>query len=188
MKEREAAMGDLEAVTAALNLEYGADRRYAHQISRSPFPRLNAILEGVRRSEGDHAETLFAYLAAHQETGESGRGFATLLTHLRLNLAFEQHAVGSYMRFARESDDPVLKETFRALGRSESGHIVLFKALIAAIEANTYPVIVYCPVCGWEVDFGADPAPDATVCCDKCKQRIALDVVNGDFVPRAVEK
>ena len=98
-------MDDLEAVSAALNLVYGADRRYASQITRSPFSRLNAILEGVRRSEGDHAEAMLAYLGAHQPVTAAGRGFATMLTHLRLNLEFEQNAVGAYMRFARESAD-----------------------------------------------------------------------------------
>jgi len=181
-------MGDIESVVEALNLEYGANRRYAYQIERSPFSRLNAVLEGVRRSEGDHVDAMMTYLQTHQAVNpDAGRGFSTMLTHLRLNLEFEQLAVGAYMRFARESEDPELKKTFKELARSESGHISLFKALISEVEENRYPVIVYCPVCGWEVDFGPDPAEDAVECCNKCRQRVRLELRDGDFTPRQVE-
>jgi len=177
-------MSDLENVITALNLEYGANRRYGYQIENSPFSQLNNILEGVRRTEGDHVEAMMAYIKQQQEVVPgSGRGFATMLAHLRLNLEFEQVALKAYGQFAREAQDPELKKTFQRLAHSEAGHINLFKSLIAQVEANHFPVIVYCPICGWELDFGAAPQEGVIVRCEKCKQQVTLEILDGDFVP-----
>lgn len=43
---------ELESVTETLNLEYGANRRYALQIERLDHPRIIGLLEGVKRNEG----------------------------------------------------------------------------------------------------------------------------------------
>ena len=180
-------MADKENVIAALNLEYGANRRYAYQVESSSFSRLNNILEGVRRTEGDHVETMLAYLKRQSiPSPEIGRGFASMLTHLRLNLEFERTAVEAYKRFAFESEDEALKKSFQFLARSEAGHISLFKTLIEQIEANQMPVILYCPVCGWEIDFGINPNVGAVIRCEKCKQNIAIDIVEGDFCATAL--
>jgi len=182
-------MSDIDNVIAALNLEYGANRRYAYQIDGSPFADLNRILEGVRRTEGDHIEAMIEYLKAqHQADPKVGRGFATMLTHLKLNLAFETSALDAYAKFARESDDPDLKQTFQRLSHSEAGHKNLFTRLIAQIEANEYSVRVYCPVCGWEIDFGTNPPDDTVVKCEQCKQRVGLTLIDGDFSPVAVPR
>ena len=174
-------MSDLDNVIAALNLEYGANRRYAYQIEHSPYPQLNAILEGVRRTEGDHIEAMLAYVRRQQSETGRGRGFASMLTHLHLNLEFERAALVAYGQFARESEDQQLKKTFQSLSLSEAGHLQLFKALIEQIEANTYPVAIYCPVCGWELHYGVNPSEGTVTKCEKCKQSITLRIVDGDF-------
>lgn len=180
-------MSDIDRVIAALNLEYGANRRYGYQIEGSPFAQLNNILEGVRRTEGSHIEAMLGYIRQQQSADPAvGRGFTTMLTHLRLNLEFERVAVEAYGQFARDAEDSALQKTFRELTRSESGHINLFKTLIAQIEANEYPVRVYCPVCGWEMDFGVNPPEDTQLRCDKCKQMVGLSLMDGDFTPIAV--
>lgn len=180
-------MADIDNVVAALNLEYGANRRYGYQIEKSIFPGLNTILEGVRRTEGDHVEAMLGYITAQQAASAHGRGFTSMLAHLRLNLEFEHTALAAYIQFAREAEDATLRQTFQQLARSESGHINLFKTLISQIEANEYPVSIYCPVCGWELQFGVNPDEGATVRCDKCKQQMALQIEAGNFVTVAVE-
>ncbi|HEX2952307.1 MAG TPA: ferritin-like domain-containing protein [Armatimonadota bacterium] len=176
-------MSDIENVTEALNLEYGANRRYAYQIEQSPFSQLNNILEGIRRTEGDHVEAMMAYIKSQIAAApEKGRGFAAMLAHLRLNLEFEKTALATYGKFAREASDPALKATFQQLARSEAGHINLFKGLIEQIEANQYPVLVYCPVCGWEMDYGINPAEGTVIRCAKCKQQIEIRLHHGDYV------
>ena len=179
-------MTDIENVIAALNLEYGANRRYAYQLEHSIFPQLNNIFEGVRRTEGEHVEAMLAYVKDQQaKNSTAGRGFSSLLTHLRLNLEFEQHALSAYAKFARETEDATLKQTFQQLARSEAGHINLFKELIAQIEANAFPVMIYCPVCGWEINYGSG-ADDGTIMkCPMCKQQITLYIQNGDYIASA---
>lgn len=175
-------MADIENVIAALNLEYGANRRYGYQVEKSIFPQLNTILEGVRRTEGEHVEAMLTYIEQQTSANpEAGRGFASMLTHLRLNLEFERAALDAYGKYAREAEDPALKKTFQQLARSEAGHINLFKTLIEQIETNQYPVIVYCPVCGGELQYGIGPAEGMTARCEKCKQQVVLHIVDGDY-------
>jgi rubrerythrin len=176
-------MSDLDNVITALNLEYGAHRRYDYQVEHSPYPHLNMVLEGVGRTEGDHMDTMLAYIRARQTAEpEQGRGFTTMLMHLRLNMEFERVALDAYARFARDADDPALKATFQQLSRAEAGHLKLFKSLIERIEANEYPAILYCPVCGWEIDFGLNPAEGAVIRCPQCKADVRLELREGDFV------
>ena len=176
-------MPDIDNVVAALNLEYGANRRYGYQDERSNYSGLNTILEGVRRSEGEHVEAMFGYIQARQETAPAcGRGFSTMLAHLRLNLEFERTALKTYLQFARESEDAELQYTFKQLAQSEAGHINLFKTLIEQIEANEYPLLIYCPVCGWELDFGVNPPEGMIMRCEKCKQQVELHIEAGDYV------
>lgn len=181
-------MTDIENVITALNLEYGANRRYAYQLEHSIFPQVNNIFEGVRRTESEHVEAMLAYIKARQTNNPTaGRGFATLLTHIRLNLEFEQQALSAYAKFARETEDTTLKQTFQQLARSEAGHINLFKELIAQIEANAFPVIIYCPVCGWEINYGCDVADGTIMKCPMCKQQITVHVQEGDYTARPVD-
>lgn len=178
-------MADRENLEAALNLEFSANRRYEYQIASSPFSRLNAVLEGVRRTEGDHIEALFKRIkrAYEEERPGAGRGFASMLAHLRLDLEFERHAVHTYGRFAREAESPDIKRTFQHLAYSEAGHLKLLEQIIAEIEANRYPVVVYCPICGWELDFGVAPEEGAQITCERCKHPVALAMDEGDFQP-----
>ncbi len=180
-------MSDNENVIAALNLEYGANRRYEYQIEKSAFPALNTILEGIRRTEGDHIEAMMNYITLHQQIdADLGRGFSSILAHLRLNLAFERTALAAYSQFAHETNDVALKLTFQRLACSEAGHINLFMSLIAQIEANEYPISIYCPVCGWELQFGVNPAVGTHVRCEKCKQQMELQIEMGDYLAVAV--
>ena len=105
-----------------------------------------------------------------------------MLTHLRLNLDFEKTANAEYARFAREAEDAELKKIFQQLAYSEAGHVRLFQQLIEQIEANMYPVIVYCPVCGWEIDFGTHPQEETPLRCAQCKQQVKLAIVAGDYI------
>jgi len=178
--------GDLERALEALGLEYGASRRYRYQADGSPFPRINTILEGISRTEGDHLDALVRLVRRLQPQTKpgAGRGFATLLTHLKTDLAFEREAVRIYGRLSREAADPGLREAMKAFARSEAGHAKMLGDLIAQIEAGEFPVIVYCPVCGWEVDFGCSPETGTTIVCARCRQPVRLDLEDDDFVPR----
>ena len=44
-------------------------------------------------------------------------------------------------------------------------------------------MLVYCPVCGWELDYGVNRPDGATIRCEKCKQLIVLRIEDGDFTP-----
>ena len=171
---------ELESVTETLNLEYGANRRYALQIERLDHPRIIGLLEGVKRNEGDHIEAALKILRENAPK-EKVDGWATVLMFLRQNLAFEEIAARTYGAFAKEAEDPELKKLFLELTRSETGHIRLFKELIEQIESGNYPFINLCELCGWELDWGTSPKIGQTQRCPKCEAEFKLTIEDDDF-------
>ena len=105
-----------------------------------------------------------------------------MLDTLRSDLEFERLAVEKYAAFAKQLADPRLKALMREFVRAETGHGRGLKATIERVSAADYPVVLFCPVCGWQLDFGTDPAERATVHCPMCGMDFALRVRDADFV------
>ncbi len=105
-----------------------------------------------------------------------------MLATLRSDLEFERLAVEKYATFAKQLADPRLKALMRELVRAETGHGRGLSRTIERVSAADYPVVLYCPACGWELDFGTDPAERATVHCPMCAIDFALRARDGDFV------
>ncbi|MFZ5435743.1 MAG: flavin reductase [Bacillota bacterium] len=165
-------------VIAALNLEYGANRRYQHQIEDLPNPRLVAVLEGIKRAEGDHVENALRWLLSkHQD----GNGFSTALLHMKMNLEFEEVAWATYTQFAAEVEDPELRAMFADQARSEMGHINIFRDLVKALQEGDYPVAFFCPLCGWELYFGTRPEEGQAIQCGKCGATFKIWLSGGDW-------
>lgn len=109
------------------------------------------------------------------------RGNEGALAVLRSDLEFEQRAVRLYADLAKRLDDPELKAAMRTLTRAESGHSRGLKAMIARIESAGYPALFFCPVCGWQLDLGADPPAGTAITCPMCSVAFTLSLVEGDF-------
>ncbi|HHW19478.1 MAG TPA: hypothetical protein GXX30_11420 [Firmicutes bacterium] len=173
---------DWNNVVTSLNLEFGANRRYQYQIGQLRHPRLVSILGGIMRTEGGHVENAIKYLSRRmsEKLGATGaKGFATALLFMKLNREFEEIARATYSQFARETDDKALKDMFTDQARSEMGHINIFKAIVEELSRGDYPVMFYCPLCGWELDYGVKPAEGDVKTCPKCGAKFSL-VMNGD--------
>jgi rubrerythrin len=112
----------------------------------------------------------------------SARGFSTMLQALRSDLEFERAAVRLYAEYAKRLDDPLLKEMLREFARAESGHVRGIGATIDRIEARGYPAVFFCPVCGWELDLGVEPADDVVTVCPMCSVSFVLELRDGDYV------
>ncbi len=104
----------------------------------------------------------------------SARGYTRDLSALRGDLEFEEAAVKRYGQIAAEVSDPALADLFRELIRGEAGHRRGLRHMIARVEDPATPVILFCPLCGWELDFGPDPAEGDQAKCRMCPERVAL--------------
>ena len=171
---------DTQDVIAALNLEYGANRRYEAQLKDLAFSDLVKVLEGVMRTEGDHVRDAVRYLLKKVPYDS---GLARALLYMKMNLEFEENARDTYLSFAREVSDAGLQEMFKAQARAEMGHVNIFKRFIEDMESGEFPIVVFCPVCGWEVDFGEGAKVGQEAVCQRCGVRLRLDIENGSFVP-----
>jgi hypothetical protein len=104
----------------------------------------------------------------------SAQGAAGDLGALRADLAFEEEAVKRYGQLAVEATDPAHRSLFKELVIGEAGHRRGLRRMVATIEDPATPVLLFCPLCGWEVDFGPDPAEGAQGKCRMCPGRFAL--------------
>ena len=112
----------------------------------------------------------------------SARGYARDLAALRDDFAFEEAAVKRYGQMANEAGDPALRMLFKELARGEAGHRRGLRRMIQTIEDPAVPVVLFCPLCGWEIDFGPDPAEGAEGKCAMCPGRFALRLdAGGDW-------
>jgi len=136
----------------------------------------------VERAEAAAAGILDA--ASAQEGGSGrhplapaaprSRGHAADLAALRSDYDFEDEAVAVYGHFAYRAEDPELMELFKELARGEAGHRNGLRRTIRTVEDPATPVILFCPLCGWAIDFGPDPAEGAEGKCPMCPGRFAL--------------
>lgn len=175
---------DWNNVVAALNLEYGANRRYQYQIAQLNNPDLVSMLEGVMRTEGDHVDNLFAYLQRRMAASglpDQAKGLSTALLQMRLNLEFEEVARDTYSQFAKETQDQYLKDLFLDQARSEIGHINIFKESVKSLEQGESPVKFFCPLCGWEIDYGTKPDTSTSRTCPKCGAKFSLELPDVDW-------
>jgi len=170
---------DVVNAITTLNLEYAANRRYRYQIDQMKNPAVNKILEGIMRTEGDHIENALNFLKRSLPLTKNG--FKDLLLALKLDQDFEEVATSTYRQFAKESDDPELKAMFKEMTRSEAGHLRIFKEMVEAMEQGEYPLLFYCPVCGWELDFGTSPQEGQEIRCPKCGAGFGLKFVEGNW-------
>ena len=117
----------------------------------------------------------------------SERGSSSVLAALRSDLEFERNAVRLYADYAKRLDDPGLKEMLHRFARAESGHVRSIKAIIERVLAPGFPVVFFCPVCGWELDLGVEPPGGTSIVCPMCKVAFALRLRDGDFVLEQAE-
>jgi rubrerythrin len=158
-------------------------------------------LESLRRNEAEHRVLLEAWLRDHGEDPQAdaraadhdeavleadavglhpltskggGRGHAGDLAALLADYDLEDEAVAIYGRFAYQAEDHELTELFKELALSESGHRNGLRRTIRAVEDPATHVVLFCPLCGWQIDFGPDPAEGTVGKCPMCPGRFAL--------------
>lgn len=114
--------------------------------------------------------------------GGADRGHAADLAALRSDYDFEDEAVVVYGRFAYQAKDHDLMELFKELARAESGHRNGLRRTVRAVEGSARPVVLFCPLCGWEIDFGPEPEEGTERKCPMCPGRFALRLgAGGDW-------
>ncbi len=109
------------------------------------------------------------------------RGYTWTLSALQSDLEFEQTAVKLYGKYAAAVADPRLKELFKDLARAEAGHVRGLRQLMRDFAAEDQPVLFFCPMCGWQIDYGSSPADGTVLKCPMCAGRFALRLVDGDW-------
>jgi rubrerythrin len=145
---------------------------------------------GASAPAGGAAKTAARAAAAAGEAGHhplppakgAGLGHAADLAALRSDYDFEDEAVVVYGRFAYQAEDRELMELFKELARAESGHRNGLRRTIRTVEGPERPVVFFCPLCGWEIDFGPEPHEGTERKCPMCPGRFALRLgAGGDW-------
>jgi rubrerythrin len=192
---------DLCIMGKSLLLEQLASARYAEDQRTTKDPIILALLQGLMRNEDDHQrellrnierlkgepEQVVAQCGAPEEPepveGSLIPGYKSRLEILRKDLAVEHQAVRLYGEFSLQAGDPEVKKMFAHFARAESGHVNSLGYLIRQIEHGKYNVAFFCPVCGWEIDFGENPEVGAETRCRMCHVSFRLEMAGGEFYP-----
>lgn len=117
--------------------------------------------------------------AADRAAPGGARGHARDLAALRRDFDFETAAVKRYGQMAAEASEQALTTLFTELVRGEAGHRRGLRRMIAVIEDPETPVLLFCPLCGWQLDFGPQPAEGTEAKCPMCPGRFALHLDAG---------
>ncbi len=163
-----------------LGLELNAAKRYEVFISFINHPEINAALEGIKRNEEEHIQKALDLIQTFA-SNDAPLGMRTLLALMEINLDFEERAIKVYQGFASASKDPFLKDMYLSLIKAEQGHLNIFRNFIQQIKNKMLDVIFYCPVCGWEVNFGKTPAEGDIRTCQKCGSIIEIYISENDY-------
>jgi len=109
------------------------------------------------------------------------RGYTWALASLQADLEFERRAVKLYGSYAAAVADAGSKELFKDLARGEAGHVRGLRRLIEDFGADGVPVLFFCPMCGWQIDYGPAPREGTELKCPMCAGRFAVRLVEGDW-------
>jgi rubrerythrin len=184
----------------ALALELQAVARYERHSAGTEDPRFVVYWESLRRNEAQHRDELRRLLLAagsrpteaaddfepadgvlDTAAAEPVRGFGSATSALRADLVLERRAVKVYGRSAAEARDPAVKALFRELARGEAGHARGLRTLLRALEEPGFPVLLFCPLCGWQLDAGPAPLEGRAISCSMCPGRFSLVLRSGDW-------
>lgn len=108
-------------------------------------------------------------------------GYLSIVRMLETDLEFEKDAVRIYNEFAEKVSDPQLKEVFIEFAKAETGHVNGLQRLLQFIQDGEHEVKFYCPVCGWEVNFGKNPRIGDHARCRMCGVIFELIEIGGDY-------
>ena len=111
----------------------------------------------------------------------SARGYRSALAALAGDLEFEQAATRLYGVFANQTEDPDIQALFMDFARGESGHVRGVRRMAETLTDDDSPVLFFCPLCGWEISFGSDPAEGAEAKCPMCPGRFRLRLSDDDW-------
>jgi rubrerythrin len=109
------------------------------------------------------------------------QGYKTTLEFLLDDIALEEEAVRAYSEYASKSPDKDVRATFEKLIAAERAHADALKRLVKEIEEDRHQVILYCPFCGWEMNFGEMPSLGNEQVCPVCCRKYALVEGDGDY-------
>jgi rubrerythrin len=101
-------------------------------------------------------------------------GYVSDLAALREDYDFEEAVTRRYGHMAAEAEDAATAALFTELARGEAGHRRGLRRMLQNLEDPAAPVVLLCPLCGWEIDFGAGAAEGAVAKCPMCPGRFAL--------------
>lgn len=108
-------------------------------------------------------------------------GYLSIIKMIETDLEFEKDAVRIYNEFAEKVHDPQLKKMFIEFAKAETGHVNGLQKLMQFIQEGKHEVKFYCPVCGWEVNFGIAPKVKDQARCRMCGVIFELIEIGGDY-------
>lgn len=85
-------------------------------------------------------------------------GYKTIWEFLERDYGLEEWLIGKFEKMAEEMDEPELKKLFCDIALRGKKNIDKITRLLSDLACPDYQVKLKCPICGWGITFGNDPA------------------------------
>ncbi|MBN1614576.1 MAG: hypothetical protein JW950_08945 [Deltaproteobacteria bacterium] len=116
------------------------------------------------------------------------RGYQKTWELLDNNRLREESLAERFETLAQEQSDPALRQILGDIAlrcKKNSGKI---EQMFEALSAETYQVMLRCPICGWAIPFGSDPAVGTEAKCELCAIWFRLEEREGNYFLKKIGK
>ena len=113
-------------------------------------------------------------------------GTKTAIRLLKEDIQLEKEASKAYMSWANRFEESYVKDFFLSFSRDEAGHAAGQSRLLSQRETGDYEVKLFCPQCGWILNFGREPTVGSIRMCPMCGAKSMLDQKEADFLLNVV--
>ena len=109
------------------------------------------------------------------------KGYKTTWAVLEEEYRFERDRMEELKSMAEDTSDPLLKQILSEGSQRSESNVQKIAHLMDCLVSQGYEIKMKCPVCGWEINLGADPDEGKEVHCRTCGFWFRLKEEDGDF-------
>ena len=108
-------------------------------------------------------------------------GYRKILEMLEKDRNWEESLAERFENMAREQSEPGLIQVLSDIARRCKKNSRKIAELLNQLSSEEYEVTVKCPLCGWGIPFGSNPAVGTERKCEVCAIWFRLDERGGDY-------
>ena len=108
-------------------------------------------------------------------------GYRTTWALLDNNHRWETSLAEKFATLAKEQPDPALSQILSDIALRCRKNSDKIEQLLQDLSSEAYEVTLKCPICGWGIPYGSNPALGTEVKCELCAIWFRLEEKEGNY-------